>query len=145
MNYLSNMYNERYRFSIISGICACSSSLFGKLSGKIPLDSSYYLVLIKAVFILLMFVSGAAVWTYYVKALQRSTTTIVPTLISTATNYILSAICGCLIFGEQLTILWFCGMVLVTSGLMLVTKSTMTDSEHLMDKNAENKPSKKNS
>ncbi|XP_075224602.1 transmembrane protein 42 isoform X2 [Lycorma delicatula] len=78
---------------------------------------------LKSIFILMMLTSNAAVWTYYVKALQASSTSLVPTIISTASNYIVSALAGFLIFKEQLSFLWCCGMFLVISGLALVTES----------------------
>lgn len=45
---------------------------------------------------------------------------LVPTMISTATNFCLSGLFGCMIFNEKTTLLWWLGLMMVLSGMYLI-------------------------
>lgn len=75
----------------------------------------------KALFVGLMLISNAMVWRYFVKGLHSSNaSTLVPTVISTASNFIVSALLGCLIFNENTNTTWWIGAVMIMSGLFCI-------------------------
>lgn len=69
-----------------------------------------------------MIISNALVWRYFVRGLHStdSNSTLIPTVISTATNFCTSAILGCIIFQESINSWWWIGALMVISGLYLV-------------------------
>ncbi|XP_049858765.1 transmembrane protein 42 [Schistocerca gregaria] len=110
---------ESVFYAVCSGCCACAASLFGKLAGKEDLDSMVSVVT-ATVFMVLMIVTNAAVWTFFVKALRSSDTSLFPTVASSATNYICSAMAGFWFFGEITSLMWWTGTFLVLVGLLLI-------------------------
>ncbi|KAF4524954.1 hypothetical protein B566_EDAN013904 [Ephemera danica] len=136
------------RFAIIAGLCAAFGSLFGKLAGsandieEISLKivnkivdvrwqqiAPAYLLSMQIVSAILMVVSNASVCTFYVKALQTSKSSLPATIISTATNYVTSALLGLLVFGEVTGLLWWCGSGLVVAGLALIAHANTKKDE----------------
>ncbi|XP_071451931.1 uncharacterized protein [Hetaerina americana] len=139
--------NYRISYAAVAGLCAFAGSLFGKLAGtrehidyvcgalhslkcrlldhieeraKICVgDIEFWLV--KAVLVACMILSNTAVWTFFVKALQASKSSLPATLISTATSFILAAVFGALVFGETTSFLWWSGTFMVLFGLLLVS------------------------
>lgn len=68
-----------------------------------------------------MLVSNAMVWRYFVKGLHSSDdSTLVPTVISTASNFIISGVVGGLIFRESTNFVWWIGALMVLSGLFCI-------------------------
>ncbi|XP_017776694.1 PREDICTED: transmembrane protein 42 [Nicrophorus vespilloides] len=118
---------DNRHFAIVSGICASAASMFGKLSG---LPTFQDVIAVRILFFSLMLACNAAVWTFYVKALQASNSSLSATVTSAATNYLLSAISGFLIFGEVTSLIWWAGAGLVLLGLILI----VTESEEDMEK-----------
>lgn len=75
----------------------------------------------KGFFVVLMLISNALVWRYFVKGLHSSdSSTLVPTVISTASNFIVSALLGSLIFAEKTSLTWWIGAVMILSGLFCI-------------------------
>lgn len=65
-----------------------------------------------------MLMSNAMVWRYFVKGLHSSDdSTLVPTVIATASNFILSTLIGCLVFNENAS---FIGSALIFLGLVCI-------------------------
>jgi len=79
-------------------------------------------ILQKAFFLMLMLISNAMVWRFFVKGLHSDTnsSTIIPTVVSTASNFFISGVLGCLIFNEVTNLLWWTGAVMVVAGLYLI-------------------------
>lgn len=88
-----------------------------------------------------MLLSNGCVWHNYVKALHQCNSTILATIISTATNYIVSVsnniqqwkgailfiwlfqvLAGIFIFGEAVSLLWWCGFSFIVIGLVLIVQ-----------------------
>lgn len=68
-----------------------------------------------------MLISNAMVWRYFVKGLHATdASALVPTVISTASNFIVSGLLGCLIFQETTNLLWWIGVLMVLSGLYCI-------------------------
>ncbi|XP_037936420.1 uncharacterized protein LOC119670289 isoform X2 [Teleopsis dalmanni] len=93
----------KYRYSIIAGTFAAGGSFFGKLPtflvekqylSHLPLNNSAYATSLEYVFrvlpILLMILCNVMNWRYFLKALQTAEQTIFVTVLTTATNYIVS-------------------------------------------------------
>lgn len=76
-----------------------------------------------------MLLSNAFVWRFLIKGMHSNDqSTLVPTLISTASNFCLSGLLGCLIFEEKTDLIWWLGAVMIMTGVYFV----MSDNE---DKN----------
>ncbi|KAK9736231.1 hypothetical protein QE152_g12726 [Popillia japonica] len=88
---------QQYHYAILSGVCAASASIFGKFSGSPYLHD---LFLARILFFALMVLSNACVWMLLVKSLQNSSS-ITAVTISTAANYLVSGLCGYLVFGDD--------------------------------------------
>ncbi|XP_037558817.1 transmembrane protein 42-like [Dermacentor silvarum] len=138
--------------SLLSGFLAALASLCGKLSmasGEtasvcqvvfshwVSGPSAHYLcenliTVIRVVFFFLMIACNAVMWTVFTKALRLCTTTLEAAVTNTASNFFFTAIFGQTLFGEQLTLLWWLGTVMILFGLLLMhqanveTKATHT-------------------
>ncbi|XP_023726325.1 transmembrane protein 42 isoform X4 [Cryptotermes secundus] len=112
-------FEGRVVHAVSAGLCAAASSLFGKLSGIQGYSTCADLAL-KILLFVLMVACNAGVWMCFVKALQQSPSSLPPTVISTAINYVSSALLGSFVFGEETSLLWWSGATLVLLGLMLI-------------------------
>ncbi|KAB0795754.1 hypothetical protein PPYR_09815 [Photinus pyralis] len=106
-------------YSILSGTSAAGASFFGKLCG-LPIFQGFFIV--RVVFFGLMLLCNGSVWTLYVKALQSTNSTLTATVLSSAVNYLLSAILGYIVFGEITSLLWWTGLSSVLVGVVLITQ-----------------------
>lgn len=68
----------------------------------------------------IMLVLNAIMWTFYTKAMQEKGGTLVATVVSSGTNYTVSALLGSVVFGETTSLIWWMGMSLVVAGLFVV-------------------------
>jgi drug/metabolite transporter (DMT)-like permease len=68
-----------------------------------------------------MLLSNAMVWRYFVKGLHSSdTSTLIPTVISTASNFLISGILAALIFQESTNFFWLVGILMIITGLYCI-------------------------
>ncbi|GLV46587.1 hypothetical protein CBL_13344 [Carabus blaptoides fortunei] len=93
--------------------------MFGKLAGLSTFESLW---IARILCFCLMLACNAAVWTFYVKALHSSDSTLSATVASTASNYIFSALFGFVLFNEATSLLWWTGMSFVLFGLILMVR-----------------------
>ncbi|KAG2464881.1 transmembrane protein 42a [Polypterus senegalus] len=68
----------------------------------------------------LLFTCNAVMWTFFAKALRYSSSSARATVTTTASNFISSAFLGQLIFGETHAVLWWVGISLTLSGLLVL-------------------------
>ncbi|XP_057654014.1 transmembrane protein 42 [Diorhabda carinulata] len=113
------MYDS-VKFAFISGIFAATGSAFGKLSG-LSIWEGYFLLRIS--FFALMLITNTTSLTFFVKALQQ-TASINATLITSATNYIVTALVGFILFNETTSLYWWSGISLILIGLVLIVSNT---------------------
>ena len=73
----------------------------------------------RAVALTLMLAFNALMVSLFVRSLHRSGTTIA-TVLNTASNFLVSALIGWAVFGESLTLQWFCGASLIVAGVLIV-------------------------
>ncbi|EEB14103.1 dual specificity protein phosphatase, putative [Pediculus humanus corporis] len=96
--------------ALFSGLCASLGSTFGKLSGfdydSVDVKLKY---LLKITFFCLMLLFNSMVWTFFIKALHKSRTSVEATAVNTASNYVFSGLLGYLIFQENIG--FFCNNV----------------------------------
>ncbi|KAJ1531708.1 hypothetical protein ONE63_000375 [Megalurothrips usitatus] len=104
-------------YAALSGAAAASASVFGKLYSSA--DQLWW----GAVLIVCMVVTNGLVWTFFVRALRSSKTSLSVTVTSTAVNYCCSAVFGWLMFSERTSVLWWTGAMLVVTGLILINSS----------------------
>ncbi|XP_026480477.1 transmembrane protein 42-like [Ctenocephalides felis] len=125
------IFKNKY-FAIICGTFASTSSLFGKAVSLVE-NNDYQGLFLKGVLICFMILCNMAMWTFYLKALNASCNTIVPTVTSAAANYILSALFGYYVFDESMSYLWWLGFLLIIFGLYLICANYQED-PHLNNK-----------
>ncbi|XP_037936419.1 uncharacterized protein LOC119672504 [Teleopsis dalmanni] len=126
----------KYRYSIIAGTFAAGGSFFGKLPtflvekqylSHLPLNNSAYATSLEYVFrvlpILLMILCNVMNWRYFLKALQTAEQTIFVTVLTTATNYIVSFVLASFIYQEVITFLSTIGTTFIIGGLWFLCSS----------------------
>ncbi|KAK6630920.1 hypothetical protein RUM44_003092 [Polyplax serrata] len=119
--------------AVYSGFCASFASMFGKLSGLefLELDEKLRYP-VKIICACLMILLNSLVWTFFVKALQKSKTTIEATAVSSAINYVFSGILGYVVFGEVSGLWWWFGISLIVTGILVMNNSDL-ESERRKD------------
>nr|XP_058944212.1 transmembrane protein 42-like [Pocillopora verrucosa] len=87
-----------------------------------PITSACQMVvnLARASSFLLVFLFNALMWTLFVKSLRASSSSATATVTNTASNFICTALLGCLLFGETLSMQWWLGTSLILTGLILI-------------------------
>ncbi|XP_050305555.1 transmembrane protein 42-like isoform X2 [Anthonomus grandis grandis] len=83
------------------------------------------LFLARVLLIGIMLLCNSASMTLFVKSLHQTTSSMVPTVISSTFNFVSSAFLGFLLVGEKTSILWWVGMVLNITGLWLVASENV--------------------
>ncbi|XP_019870679.1 transmembrane protein 42 [Aethina tumida] len=110
---------KNIHFAVWAGCCASGASIFGKLSGLPPFQD---FLALKILFFGLMLLCNAGVWTLFVKALHQNNSSLVATVLSTASNFVLSGVVGFVIFDETTSISWWIGLYIIIVGLLLVLR-----------------------
>ncbi|KAL0963346.1 hypothetical protein UPYG_G00305060 [Umbra pygmaea] len=72
----------------------------------------------------MLFTCNAVMWTFFSKALRHSSSSARATVTTTASNFVSSAFLGKMIFGETHAELWWVGISLMLSGLLVLHGST---------------------
>ncbi|XP_017842809.2 uncharacterized protein LOC108600013 isoform X2 [Drosophila busckii] len=123
----------RYRYSFVAGACAAGGSFFGKLPSfltarrlllPVLIDHEYAVFLMQLLPLGLMLFCNVCNLRYFLKALQMTQQTLTATVLTAASNYILSFILGALVYGEPLTALSGIGMTLILAGLWFLCEPT---------------------
>ncbi|TMW44185.1 hypothetical protein DOY81_010737 [Sarcophaga bullata] len=124
---------HKYRFCFMAGLCAAGGSFFGKLpsflndktlllADAMPgLTSSVEIYAAFALFqllpLVLMILSNLLNWRYFLKALQLSEQTLTATVLTAASNYVVTFLLGFLVFKEPITWLSSLGSTFIVLGL----------------------------
>jgi len=129
--------------AVCAGLCAAGASLFAKLALQskalgdlcacalevielnVTTDTIAIIVWCLRIgcfgFVLLL---NSLMWTCYVKSLQLTASSVVATVTNTASNFFFTAVCGWVIFGEDLSLIWWTGALLILIGLLVIHLST---------------------
>lgn len=101
--------------SVVNTIC----SLFNNTPFTVLFQETS--IVQKGFFICLMLAANAMVWRYFVKGLHSTNaSTLVPTVISTASNFIISGFLGSVIFGERTNFMWWTGALMILAGFFCI-------------------------
>uniref|UniRef100_A0A3Q2XPK0 Transmembrane protein 42b n=1 Tax=Hippocampus comes TaxID=109280 RepID=A0A3Q2XPK0_HIPCM len=108
-------------YALLAGFLAAVASSSAKLS----LGADY----LKGVLLCggLLFTCNAVMWTFLAKALRYSSSSTQTTVTTTASNLVSSAFLGQLIFGEAQITLWWVGISLTFSGLLVLQRVSPQD------------------
>ncbi|KAG7295960.1 hypothetical protein JYU34_021050 [Plutella xylostella] len=102
----------------LSGLCASIGSTLGKLAGTEAVVGNSYVIWIGL--LLAMVLVNTWGCRYYLRSLDAASNTVIPTVISSAVNYIISGVIGMSLFGEAVSLRWWAGASLITIGLAMV-------------------------
>lgn len=70
------------------------------------------------------------VWRFFVRGLHTNDeSALVPIMISSAANFLLSGLIGLLVFNEAINILWCTGLLMVLLGLYLIVSDQKSKTE----------------
>ncbi|XP_011187257.1 uncharacterized protein LOC105215167 [Zeugodacus cucurbitae] len=128
---------QLYRYSFTAGAFAAGGSFFGRAPSQLSelpalasvlaptAAATYYLELLflRALPIILMVICNVLNWRYYLKALQCAEQTLTATVLTAATNYMLSFVLGALIYREEITLLSTAGATFIIGGLWFLCKA----------------------
>ncbi|XP_014094405.2 uncharacterized protein [Bactrocera oleae] len=128
---------QLYRYSFTAGAFAAGGSFFGRAPSQLselPVLTSafaptaaatYYLELLflRALPIFLMVICNVLNWRYFLKALQCAEHTLTATVLTAATNYMISFILGALVYREEITLLSTIGAIFIIAGLWFLCKA----------------------
>ncbi|ORY00705.1 hypothetical protein K493DRAFT_312742 [Basidiobolus meristosporus CBS 931.73] len=67
-----------------------------------------------------IFLCNALMWTMFTKALNSSKSSVQVTVLNSVTNFCTTAFCGHVVFGEPLSLKWWCGASLIAVGSILM-------------------------
>ncbi|KAG0223383.1 hypothetical protein BGW42_005915 [Actinomortierella wolfii] len=134
--------------AILAGTCAALASVFAKLTldertveflhhacntfiaPTLPYCTSIFVakegetspvvLAVRATCFALIFICNAAMWTLFTKALNRSKSSAVVTVINSSANFCITALLGYALFSEPLALQWWFGASLIVMGSVLV-------------------------
>ncbi|KAK3086214.1 hypothetical protein FSP39_015316 [Pinctada imbricata] len=121
--------------AVMAGTMAALGSVFAKLAFDETLSTlctnlivhditcGWVTLVSRVVCFMSVFGSNGLMWILFTKSMQYSISTVEATVTNTASNFLVTAILGCLIFGEVLSPRWFMGSVFIVCGLLLIHRS----------------------
>ncbi|CAF4756514.1 uncharacterized protein LOC125056717 [Pieris napi] len=109
------MLNEAF----LSGIWSSAGNALGKLAGTQSIVGDSYVLW--ATILLTMVMVNTWSLRHYMRSLDAAFTTVVPTVISSASSYVLSGLIGIFLFNEATSLKWWMGAILIIIGLVLIT------------------------
>ncbi|KAI9167179.1 Transmembrane protein 42 [Paramyrothecium foliicola] len=122
-------------FAIASGACAAFNGVFAKLTTTelttslsnsiadlLGLKAHERIVelVVRGAFFALNLTFNGVMWSLFTTALARGTSTTQVSIMNTSTNFILTALMGLFIFGEDLPAMWWVGATLLVVGNVIV-------------------------
>ncbi|XP_061387530.1 uncharacterized protein LOC133322566 [Musca vetustissima] len=121
---------QKYRYCFMAGCFAAGGSFFGKMPSF--LDNMDFEIIhwhkaftiIKYFPIVLMIICNVLNWRYFLKALQLTEQTLTATVLTSASNYVVSFLLASLIYKEPITWLSTVGTSLIVLGLWFLCDDT---------------------
>ncbi|KIV99211.1 uncharacterized protein PV09_09075 [Verruconis gallopava] len=124
--------------AVASGTCAALNAIFAKLTTNdlttslsirvadslyLPLQYRQYLDLVLRVAVFgISFLFTGTMWALYTKALTASPSAIRVNIVNTSSNFIVTALLGAIIFGENLPLLWWVGASFLIAGSVIISQ-----------------------
>lgn len=84
-------------------------------------------LIVRLISFILNITTNSLMWYFFSKSLKYSRSSSQATVINTATNFILSALFGYFVFGEQLPMKWWMGSSLIIAGSWMVHLSSIQE------------------
>ncbi|CAH2266377.1 uncharacterized protein LOC120630409 [Pararge aegeria] len=106
--------------AFMAGVWSSLGSTVGKLSGTHFVVGDSYLIW--AGLLVIMMLVNTWGCRCYLRSLDAAKNSVAPTVISSASSYILSGIFGVILFNEAASITWWLGTALIVQGLALVAR-----------------------
>lgn len=97
-----------------------TTSLSSKIASAIHLPSNHVDILLRAAVFGLSFLFTGTMWALYTRALSVSPSAVKVNIVNTASNFIVTAVLGALVFGERLPPLWWVGAGLLVAGSVVI-------------------------
>lgn len=91
--------------------------------GDSDAHSTFLELVIRVIFFLLNLLSNAVMWAFFTRALTAGPSTTKVSVINTASNFIITALLGAVVFAETVGSWWWLGAVMMGSGCVLVGMS----------------------
>ncbi|CAG4949940.1 unnamed protein product [Colias eurytheme] len=109
------MMNEAF----LAGLWASMGNTLGKLTGTSSVVGDGYIIW--AALLLLMVTVNTWSLRHFMRSLDAAPSTVTPTVISSASSYVLSGLIGVFLFNEATSIKWWIGALFIIVGLVLVS------------------------
>jgi len=121
-------------FSLLAGALGAFSGLLAKIGLDQDQTSTSFippslLLPLRGVLLLLTLVSNGCMVAVYARALQASPTSAEASLVSTASNLLLTAAASSLFLGETLSLAWWLGALLIAAGSYLVASDPVKEKD----------------
>jgi len=121
-------------FSLLAGALGAFSGLLAKLGlDQDQTSTSFipptFLLPLRGLLLLLTLASNGCMVAVYARALQASPTSAEASLVSTASNLLLTAAASSLFLGEPLSLAWWLGALLIIAGSYLVASDPVKEKE----------------
>ncbi|KAF2488120.1 hypothetical protein BDY17DRAFT_240622, partial [Neohortaea acidophila] len=128
-------------YAITSGGCAALNGAFAKLttthlttawaaqiSYSLGLNEQSTAVdyLVRGFFFLMNLAFNGVMWALFTRALTLANSTVRVSVINTSANFMITALLGALIFGEELSGLWWVGAGLLVAGSVIIGRREET-------------------
>ncbi|KAK3706926.1 hypothetical protein LTR37_012425 [Vermiconidia calcicola] len=121
-------------YAIASGGCAALNGAFAKLTTTsltatwastishlfVVEESSAIEYLVRGFFFLMNLSFNAVMWGLFTRALTLASSTVRVSVINTSANFMLTAVLGAIVFGEELPGLWWLGAGLLVAGSVII-------------------------
>ncbi|KRF98999.1 uncharacterized protein Dwil_GK27191 [Drosophila willistoni] len=130
-----------YRYSFLAGAFAAGGSFFGKMPSYLKsldfLPASIDFIVLQLLPLGLMLFCNVCNLRYFLKALQMTPQTLTATVLTAASNYVMSFILGIVVYNEPLSPLSAIGITFILAGLwFLCDDSDSTDKNEGLEKKA---------
>jgi len=122
-------------FSLLAGALGAFSGLLAKLgldqdqTSNTSFIPPTFLLPLRALLLILTFASNCCMVAIYSRALQASPTSAEASLVSTASNLLLTAAASSLFLGEPLSLAWWLGALLIVAGSYLVASDPVKEKD----------------
>jgi uncharacterized membrane protein len=110
-------------YTLNSTTASLTTSLSSHIINLLSLPVSYqsYLdILLRAAIFGISFIFTGTMWALYTKALSLSPSAVHVNIVNTASNFIVTALLGALVFGEKLPMLWWVGAAFLVGGSVII-------------------------
>ncbi|XP_050684271.1 uncharacterized protein LOC126979099 [Leptidea sinapis] len=107
--------------AFLAGLWAAIGNTLGKTAGTVSIVGDSHLIWLLLLVVMVMVNTWGL--RLFMRSLDASDNTVLPIVISSASSYVLSGIVGVFLFNEDTSRWWWCGILTIIMGLMLISLS----------------------